>query len=120
MNNRPKTIFCDIDGTLITHTNPSVIANPHHLAVILDGTLKKLIEWDSKGYYIILVTGRKEGLRKQTEKQLAEAGIFYDQLIMGVGGGTRVLINDFKPNQTEPTAECFCVERDKGINDLNI
>ena len=54
-----------------------------------------------------------------TEKQLAEAGIFYDQLIMGVGGGVRILINDNKPNG-DLAARCINLERNMGIKDINI
>ena len=85
MNNR-KTIFCDIDGTLIkSHGNlhRQVTCQP----IILEGTIEKLVDWDRKGYNIILTTGRRESLRKITEVQLCDLGVFYDQLIMGIGGG---------------------------------
>lgn len=121
LNNRPKTIFCDIDGTLIEHTSPSNVAKSVWNSIALPGTIDKLTEWDSKGYTIILTTGRKESLRSQTEKQLSEIGIFYDQLIMGISGGQRVLINDFKPNDNvNLTAISFCVERNKGIKEINV
>lgn len=119
MDNRPKTIFCDIDGTLVRHQPPSVTSKSNYIMEILPGTLDKLLEWDKKGYNIILTTGRKESLRKVTEKQLADCGIFYDQLIMGIGGGARYLINDAKPDGAE---SCFsyCLERDTGIKNLEI
>lgn len=118
MDNRPKTIFCDIDGTLVEHQNPYKNAKGKRLKVI-DGTIKKLIEWDRKGYKIILTTGRKESLRAATEKQLSEAGIFYDLLIMGIGGGVRVLINDSKPDG-QLTCECYNLERNSGISNLEL
>ena len=52
---------------------------------------------------IILTTGRKEGMRRITEQQLESAGIVYDKLIMGIGGGARVLINDLKPDRNGDT-----------------
>ena len=52
---------------------------------------------------IILTTGRKEGMRRITEQQLENAGIVYDRLIMGIGGGIRVLINDLKPHRKGDT-----------------
>ena len=117
-NTRPKTIFCDIDGTLIKHIPPGCL---HKCKVeVLSGTVEKLHEWDKKGYNIILTTGRKESLRKITEKQLSDCGIFYDKLIMGIGGGTRVLINDLKSDSNNPTAYSFCIERNKGIGDLDV
>jgi len=118
MENRPKTIFCDIDGTLIKHRMPGKISSTE--PQILDGTLEKLHEWDKKGYNIILVTGRKESLRRQTEKELDSLGIFYDRLIMGIGGGYRVLINDRKPDSADDTAFSFCIDRDEGISKINI
>lgn len=117
MDIRPKTIFCDIDGTLVKHVAPSIATSPNHKMELLDGTLEKLLDWDKKGYYIILTTGRKESLRDITKKQLSEVGIFYDQLIMGIGGGTRYLINDCKPEGTK-SAFSFNIKRNKGINDI--
>ena len=120
MDSRPKTIFCDIDGTLVKHANPSIASCPNHYLELLPGTIGKLLEWDKKGYNIILTTGRKESLREQTKKQLSQAGIIYDQLIMGIGGGTRILINDKKPDCDNNTAIAISMKRDKGINDVKI
>jgi hypothetical protein len=86
---------------------------------ILEGTLQKLMEWDKKGYNIILTTGRKESLRFVTEKQLSEVGIFYNHLLMGIGGGSRYLINDSKPEGTE-TAFAINIIRNKGIKNIEI
>ena len=119
-DSRPKTIICDIDGTLIVHTNPCGIARNKANVTLLEGTEEKLREWDRKGYNIILLTGRKESLRKVTEEQLARVGIFYDQLVMGVGGGKRYLINDRKPNGTEDYAIAINIERDKGIKNIEL
>ena len=119
MDIRPKTIFCDIDGTLVKHDPPHITSNPNYKMIVLDGTIEKLLEWDKNGYNIILTTGRKESLRKVTEDQLADAGIFYDTLIMGIGGGTRYLINDKKPDGRD-TVMCFCPERNLGISNINI
>ncbi len=117
---RPKTIFCDIDGTLVTHMKPSTAASSHSKMTLLKGTIEKLNEWDRKGYNIILVTGRKECMRKQTVEQLSDAGIIYDQLVMGIGGGSRILINDFKKDSDIPTAYAYCVTRNKGIEEIDV
>ncbi len=119
MDYRPKTIFCDIDGTIVKHKLPSRNAIPTNELELLPGTIEKFSEWDSKGYIIILVTGRKESLRKNTEKQLAEVGIIYDQLIMGIGGGSRVLINDEKPDGRK-TASAYNIPRNSGIGTIEI
>ncbi len=119
LENRPKTIFCDIDGTLIAHYGDGT---KQHLRqpVILPGVSEKIKEWDRKGFYIILVTGRKESTRKHTEEQLAISGIVYDQLIMGIGGGVRVLINDRKPDFPDDTAVAINLDRNIGFSDVNI
>ena len=85
----------------------------------LEGTIEKLLEWNKKGYTIILTTGRRESNREVTIKQLQEAGIFYDQLIMNIGGGARYLINDKKP-EGDITSFCFCPDRNQGIKDIEI
>jgi len=119
MNKRPKTIFLDIDGTLLKHHGSQFdIFNSE--PELLPGVIEKLKEWDLKGYNIILVTGRKKSTRKITETQLNKLGIFYDKLIMGIGGGQRVLINDFKPNSTENTAIGISINRNEGLKNLEI
>jgi hypothetical protein len=58
-------------------------------------------------------------MRQVTEQQLREAGIFYDQLIMGVGGGHRYLINDRKPDGAE-YATAINLNRNEGIEKIDI
>tara|TARA_B100002019_G_C21214396_1_gene571180 strand:- start:202 stop:564 length:363 start_codon:yes stop_codon:yes gene_type:complete len=120
MDNRPITIFCDIDGTLVKHSPPIVTCKSDFKMKLLEGTLETILEWDRKGYNIILTTGRRESMRKITEKQLSELGIIYDQLIMGIGGGKRYLINDFKENSNEPYAYSINVKRNNGIKNIKI
>ena len=120
MNNRPITIFCDIDGTLVKHYPPVVTCKPDFKMELLEGTIKTILEWDKKGYNIILTTGRRESMRKITEKQLSESGIIYDQLIMGIKGGKRYLVNDRKPNSNENYALAINLERNKGIKNIKI
>ena len=116
---KAKTIFCDIDGTLVFHhgdMNKQLTQKP----ILLEGTNKTLVDWDRKGYNIILTTGRRESLRNITEKQLEELGIFYDQLIMGIGGGDRYVINDLKPDSDRPTAYAINITRNTGLSDVEI
>jgi len=113
------TIFCDIDGTLVHHYPPSVTTTPYHIPTILDGTLNKLSEWEKLGYIIILVTARKECMRVVTLKQLSKLGIFYDQLIMGISNGKRILINDINISGIE-AAKSINLERNIGIKSINL
>ena len=117
-----KTIFCDVDGTLVKF--PDSIEGFKDLPKgkkklqLLPGALDKLWEWETRGYRIILTTGRKESMRETTERQLTEAGIFWDQLVMGLGPGPRYLINDI--NNGSNTAYAVNVERNEGIGDVNL
>ena len=113
-----KTIFLDIDGCLVEHSGSMV--EQQEFPALLPGTLDKLVEWDRKGYKIILTTGRREGIRKQTEEMLRHHKIFYDVLLMGLPRGPRVVINDTKPDLGEPTAVGITLERNKGISEVNI
>jgi hypothetical protein len=113
------TIFCDLDGTLWEQGDPTEIAKPGYQPKIIYGTVGKIREWDSKGYKIILTTGRKESLREVTVKQLSYAGIVYDQLVMGIGGGSRVLINDLRPNG-DKSAFVYQPKRNEGIGGLEL
>lgn len=114
-----KTLFLDIDGTLVKHENPHLTSLPSHKMNVLEGTIEKLLEWNKKGYTIILTTGRRESNREVTVKQLQEAGIFYDQLIMGVGRGPRVVVNDIKP-EGMLTAYSINLTRNVGIKDIDV
>ena len=87
------TIFCDLDGTIFKHLH-SFSDVTSIKPELLPGVRDKFDEWDSKGHKIILVTARKESARLLTEKHLRELGIPYDQLIMGVASGVRIVIND--------------------------
>ena len=101
---RPKTIFCDIDGTLVVHEPPNITSNPDHKMKILSGTINKLLEWDK--------------LKENNIIYMQEDFIIYDLLIMGIGGGERILINDRKLNSDKDYAKAINLERNKGIGDL--
>jgi hypothetical protein len=117
-----KTLFCDIDGCLIEQIENYV----DHIASgakwkVLPGVHDKLKEWETKGYRLILTTARKEGSRQITMKMLDELGIFYDQLIMGLGIGPRVVINDLKPHKEDiRMAEAINLKRNTGLESVNI
>ena len=116
--NKPKTIICDIDGVLLKHLNQGLSFQTS--AKPLHNTIEKINEWDAKGYNIILITGRRESHRQETEKQLKSYGMFYDQLIMGVGGGDRVVINDRKPDSNRDTAYAINLNRNEGVENVEI
>jgi hypothetical protein len=122
MNNieiRPKTLIVDVDGCLLFHSGKLTLQNTK-TPDLLPGVKEKFDEWDRKGYRIIIMSGRKESMRSTTETQLREYGLYWDQLILGVGGGDRILINDKKPNSERATAVAINLERNVGLANIEI
>lgn len=119
MADRPRTIICDIDGVLFRHQGDICVQHIGEPAV-LSGVREAFRKWDLEGCRIILLTGRRESTRKETEAQLSKSGLFYDQLIMGVTGGVRVLINDRKPNGAEDTSVAINVTRNEGLAGVQV
>jgi hypothetical protein len=119
-----KTIIIDVDGTILEHRGGG-LAGQHGDLAVLPGVRKKWEEWNAKGYNIIVLTGRKESMREETERQLFRWHLAYDQLVMGVGGGPRVLINDLKPgddidNPKMPTAVAVNLVRNTGLDGIEV
>jgi len=119
----PKTIFCDLDGTLTKHPGPgfsTVLQDPDYRLEVLPGVKEFLMKIDKERYHLVITTGRKESGREATIKQLQKAGILYDQLIMGFGGGDRILINDRKEGSDRDTASAINVTRNEGVLGIEI
>ena len=115
---KPKTIFCDIDGTLLLHYG-DIVQNFVEDPKLLPNVVESIKEWEKMNYKIILITGRKECLRLITEAQLLKLGIIYDQLVMGITNGDRVIINDKKQNGINNTAFAVNLVRNKGLDNIN-
>ena len=117
--NLPKLILLDLDGTVFKHYGSleNLVSQP---TIVLDGVKEKFQEWYLHDDKIIITTGRQESMREFTEKQLASNNIFYNQLIMDVGRGARVVINDRKPDSNMDTAQAIMLDRNKGMENLNI
>jgi hydroxymethylpyrimidine pyrophosphatase-like HAD family hydrolase len=112
---RPATIIIDLDGTCIKHHGSldAQLGEPE----LLPGVKEKFLFWERTGCKIIILTGRKESMRQRTIEQIEQVGLFFDQLIMGVGGGIRILINDKKPEGSS-TAFAENVTRNSGLEKL--
>jgi NDP-sugar pyrophosphorylase family protein len=115
---KPKTIFCDIDGTILKHVHKfsdiSMESQP-----VLQGVIKKFNEWDSQCHRIILCTARKESAREITERQLKNIGIAWDQLVMGCTNGDRLLINDKLSKKSKDRALGINVITNVGFDDID-
>lgn len=115
---KPRSIFLDIDGTILKHVH--TISDVYSQeAKLCPGVREKLNAWDSQGHRIILTTARKESTRTRTEQQLASLGIAYDQLVMGLTTGPRVLINDKLSEHDPDRALSINVITDQGFESIN-
>lgn len=113
-----KTIFIDIDGTILSH--PRNVSNVHkYEQKRLDGVLDKFNEWLVKDYMIIITTARPESLREITLKQLESLGLFCHQLVMGCRCGPRIVINDIKDDGTM-TAFAINLNKNEGLTNIQI
>jgi hypothetical protein len=113
-----KTIFSDIDGTLIEQVrfeelDPNVVN-------VLPGVREKMNEWYEAGHHIVLTTARPWNLELITKQQMENAGIRYHQIVMGIGREERILINNnSKGEPNAPRAMAVAVGRDAGFTNSN-
>lgn len=115
---KPKTIFCDIDGTILKHIHQFSDLKDNG-QTLLDGVQEKFNEWDSHGYKIVLCTARKESARKMTEKHLKRLGLCWDILLMGLTSGERVLINDKISDNISDRAKSINLITNQGFKNVD-
>lgn len=114
-----NTYFVDIDGTLIEHIdNFSEITN-YKVIKALPGAKEVTAKWHCEGHMIILTTARPESLRKITEEQLSAVGVIYDMLIMGIGQGKRILINDHQFDKPHKAIAHNVIRNVEGIKHIS-
>ena len=112
-----KTIFSDIDGTLIEQVrfedlDPNVVN-------VLPGVAEKMNEWYEAGHHIVLTTARPWNLELITKQQMETAGIRYHQIVMGIGREERILINNNSKGEPDNhRAMAVSVLRDGGFTNL--
>lgn len=86
----PDCIICDIDGTLANHEG--VRGHFEYDKVYSDGLhshIAWLVDYVKHGADIVLVSGREDSCREETERWLATHGIQYDALWMRKTGDHR-------------------------------
>jgi len=113
-----KTIFSDIDGTLIEQARFEDL-DPN-VANVLPGVKEKMDEWYEAGHHIVLTTARPWNLELVTKQQMETAGIRYHQLLMGIGREERILINNNSKGEPENArAMAVVIGRDAGFTNSN-
>lgn len=96
----PASIFIDLDGTLIRHDVSRSLGSGEYgiLKELTPSPIMQLNKLYLDGNKIVITSARHESSRNSLERSLSAIGIMYDQLIMGLSGGPRVLVNDSKPS----------------------
>jgi hypothetical protein len=108
------TIFCDIDGTIFAYRDFGFfdLMKPK----VIQSTADYLRRQYEMGSHIVITTARPYSLQEFTEKELLENNIPYHQLVMGIGHGVRVLINDLNPaHPNEAKAVAINLKRNEGF-----
>lgn len=113
-----KCYFIDIDGCIFFHYDGlyNILTNNH---ILLDGVKELFIKIRENGDYIVLTTARPESMRSLTINQITSCGLWFDQLVMGLPVGPRVVINDTKPNGMM-TAIAINVKRNGGLLEVEV
>lgn len=118
--NMNKTYFIDIDGTIFPHMSAKeldAVYKTNHETEILPGVVEY---WQTftEDDIIVISTARPGKYRHYTERNLRLFNLRYDYLLMDIGTGPRILINDV--TEDEPIkAIAHNIPRDGGLESLN-
>jgi hypothetical protein len=108
--NQPKTWFIDLDGTLVTQK--SHMSSEDFILSATKSFFEKIVKEED---FVIITTGRTCEDKERIEKFLEYHNLKFDLIVCGIPTGSRILINDKKPDGTL-TAYAHNLERDKGID----
>lgn len=113
------TFFVDIDGTIVVYRKFSELETAE-LTPIQD-VIDTINDYYDQGAIIIITTARPSTYELFTKQELEKLGVKYHQIIMGIGRGTRVVLNDKDPDSPEtPRALGINLNRNLGWEDINI
>lgn len=88
-----KTFIIDLDGTLIKFC-PHVVNKIFGTYELLPGVAQAILDAINHGDKVIFMTARPENMRVEVERELRNLGLTWQQIVMGAGGGERVIVND--------------------------
>ncbi len=113
------TFFVDIDGTIVKYRKFS------ELSTAILTPIQDVIDFINKSYddgcHIVITTARPQSFELFTKQELEKLGVKYHQMLMGIGRGIRVVLNDKDPDAPElPRAWGINFTRDQGLKDIEI
>lgn len=109
-NNKP-TIFCDIDGTIITAQGRWGNNNYSSTPIPLPGNIDVIKHYQKNGSQIIFTTSRPVSAKQQTIDMLNSLGFTDYQLLVGLNISSRILINDYNASNPYPSATAINIKR---------
>lgn len=112
-----KTIFIDMDGTLVENSSnyfPPYIGTSAPITKNVEA-IKNLAK--TKNLHIIITTSRPERYRTETENELFNLGIEYNTILMGLPHCERIVINDFGATNPFPSCSAVNIERNSATLD---
>lgn len=108
-----STFFVDIDGTIIKYRQFDKLLEIK--AEPIQDVIDNLNQEYDKGSHIVITSARPKEYLEFTKKELKNINLKYHQIILGIGRGTRFVINDIDPNnKTVNRAVGINVIRDEG------
>lgn len=115
-NRRFKTIFCDIDGTIIKNQaefwSPSYNDPPE----VLQDNVNRLLELQAEGAQIVFTTARHKKYTDDVAVMLDRLGFTNYTLLTGLNHSIRVIINDY--SSTNPDPSCLAINLERDVNTL--
>jgi ribonucleotide monophosphatase NagD (HAD superfamily) len=114
-----KTVIIDLDGTIFKHRGQGATKQYYSSREVLPGVHEFLDKLEREEACIVLMTACPEGLRGVLENELMNADIVYNQLVMGVSSGERIVINDAKADGS-PSARALTIIRNVGLKGIEL
>jgi len=113
------TLFVDIDGTLVKYRKFSELSES--VLTPIQDVIDYVNGHYDAGSVVVITTARPESYRLFTKQELEKIGVKYSQIIMDMGRGTRVILNDIDPENPDlPRAIGINLQRDGGLEDIHI
>lgn len=113
------TLFVDIDGTLVKYRKFSELSES--VLTPIQDVIDYVNGHHDAGSVVVITTARPESYRLFTKQELEKLGVKYSQIIMDMGRGTRVILNDIDPENPDlPRAIGINLQRDEGLKEIEI
>lgn len=113
------TFFVDIDGTLVQYRKFNELSTS--VLTPIQEVIDVINKYYDEGAVIVITTARPSSYELFTKQELEKIGVKYHQLVMDLGRGTRVILNDKDPeNEQIPRALGINLNRNQGWEGLDI